>query len=536
VAAVASVAAAPSGDWTGAVFHHFSIRWLLLNNHVESSGDGTLTLASALDCYDGCGDPDPSDPDDFGWGYFLAGHHLALDEQGEWYYDSDAHRLWLVSGAEPSDIEGSVVPDGVAHPEDPTNDEGFGGLVNLGANRGDAIHHVVVENLRLENSWRDGIGTPINPNGVLADVTVRCNTVRNPDSKGLHLGIWPLDVGEWRGGERIHVLSNVFDGPNHNGIRTLANDSVFQDNLIANVGLLENLGPSGLGCGFGSGNCTSNGDGIILERYDAEAPLSDNVTIRRNRIQRIGHCGIDMLGSNFLIEENVVDEACSTKGDCGAISCLDVPGITIRRNIVRDVLSPLEGFSSTYHERFGFGLYIDSCSANSTGNTVVNTQGYGILYQGTATGDVSDNTVYGVEGRVLVFAGFDGTIDHFAGNVMVGTYPIRLMFTEADGRILASDENYFIQPYTDGYISMQSADWNLMNLAAWQDFSGQDTNSVAAWFTSAEGSDPSTRLFVNDTAHEQTVSLDRAYVDLDQKPVADTLTLAPFSSRVLVVE
>jgi hypothetical protein len=526
----------PSGDWTGAVFHHFSIRWLLLNTYVDSSSSGTLTLADNLDCYDGCGDPDLNNPDDFGWGYFLADHPLTLDEQGEWYYDREAHLLYIVSGAEPADIEGSQVQEGVANPDDPTNDEGFRGLVNLGENLDAPIHHVVVENLRLENGWRDGIGTPINPQNVLSDITIRCNTVRNPDGKGLHLGIWPLEVGEWRGGERIFVLNNVFDGANHNGIRTLANDSVFQDNVISNVGLLENFGSSGLGCAFGSSNCTSNGDGIILERYDATVPLSDNVSVRRNRFSKIGHCGVDILGSNVLVEQNVIDETCSTKGDCGAIASLESSGLAIRSNIVRDVFSPIDGFSSTYSEAFGFGLYIDSCTAECTDNTVKGTEGYGILYQGTAEGDVIGNTVYGNKGRVHVFSGFGGTINDLTSNIMVGTLPIRLMFTEADGRILASDDNYFIQPYTDEYISMQSAEWSMMNLKEWQDFSGQDLNSKSAWFTVAEGEVSVTELFINDTAEDKTFTLDQAYVDLDQQPVTGSLTLAPFTSRVLVAE
>jgi hypothetical protein len=111
-----------------------------------------------------------------------------------------------------------------------------------------------------------------------------------------------------------------------------------------------------------------------------------------------------------------------------------------------------------------------------------------------------------------------------------------LMFTESDGSVQTSDYNYFIQPYTEKYITMQPADWKPMNLAAWQAFSGQDAHSKAAWFTLAEAATPITELFVNDTDAQKTFSLTRDYVDLDQNPVSGTIELGPYSSRVLVVK
>ena len=524
----------PGGDWTGAVFHHFSIRWLLLNSLVAQSGSGSLTLANSIDCYDGCGDPNPNDAKDFGWGYFLANHRLTLDKEGEWFYDNKTHEIMLVAGAAPTGIEGSVVPAGVVDAKDPSNDEGFHGLVDLGANLGAPIHHVVLENLRLENNWRHGIGTAITlRGGENRDVIIRCNTIRNPDGTGVILASWPIGPNEWQGGDRITVSNNVIDGPNHFGIHSFGRNCHFQGNLITDIGLIDNLGPSGLGCGLGSGNCTTNGDGIAMETfYGGDPPIG--MDLHNNRIKRTGQCGIDAVGVAVTVEENVIEQSCSSKGDCGGICALDASAIAIRRNIVRDPISPPEGFNSSYHERFAFGLYIDNSPGDCQDNTVIHTQGYGIIYQGGTTGDVTGNTVYGVEGRVLVFAGFGGTINNLTGNIMVGAKAIRLMFTEADGRILASDRNYFIQPYTNGYISMQSAEWKLMDLPQWQIFSGQDNNSMSAWFTTAEGAAPTTEIFVNDTAAEKSVALGRAYVDLDRKPVSGSLTLAPYSSRVLV--
>ena len=46
-------------------------------------------------------------------------------------------------------------------------------------------------------------------------------------------------------------------------------------------------------------------DGIILEHYDSSAGLSDNIVLHRNRFDHTGHCGIDILGSNVTVDENV---------------------------------------------------------------------------------------------------------------------------------------------------------------------------------------------------------------------------------------
>lgn len=532
----------PDVDWSGATLRFFSIRWLLLNRRVASSAAGTLTVSSPMSCYSGCGDPDPSDPEAFGWGYHLTNHIATLDEQDEWYFDRATGLVHLVSGAEPSEMEGSAIPAGIAQPEDPSNDDGYHGLIELGRQMGPPIHHVVVENIRVENGWRNGIALPVNQSG--GDdhhVTIRCNTLRNVDSKGVVLATWhlsdPSREDGWGGGDHMVVANNVVDGPNHHGILTLANDVTIEGNLVVNVGLLSSLGQSGLGCGVGNDNCTENGTGITVETFRAEG-TSLNVTVRRNRVERTGYDGIILFGTHVLAEENVVLQACSTKGDCGGITTAFGDDQTLRRNVVRDVISPPDGFNSVYHERFGFGLYVmlGTTDVLSEGNTVSETQGYGIIYQEAGTfGDVVGNTIYGVHGRSLAFSGFDGVVRSFTDNVLVATEPVRLLFAEGGGVVELSNHNYFIQPYLEGYIVFDiGGDWTWRSLPEWQAASGQDLDSVDAWFSLPEGAEPITELFVNDTAEERTVTLTGSYVDLDQAEVSGSFVLAPFASRVLV--
>ena len=284
-----------------------------------------------------------------------------------------------------------MIPAGIAHTEHPGNDDGYHALVELGPNMRAPIHHVVVENLRLENGWRNGISFPINQvGGENSDLTIRCNTVRNHDARGIHFASWvmsdPTQPEGWRGGSNFVVASNVVDGTNHYGVFSLAHDSTFQENLITNIGLAENLGKSGLGCNFDEDNCTENGDAMDFQNFDPNIVASANVTIRRNRIERAGYCGLDTFGKKMLLEENVILQACYTKGDCGAIRVFGAKDTTLRRNIVRNVLAPNDGHNSGYKEKFGFGLYVDSgATVRSEYNTVDTTNCYGILYQAAGT-------------------------------------------------------------------------------------------------------------------------------------------------------
>ena len=93
----------PAEDWSGAVAHIRGMRWYILNRQVTSSSGTSLTLGANTDCWGS---------DCSGWGYFLNNHLKTLDQDGEWYYDAEDHKIYLytVSGSPANDqIEGSVI-------------------------------------------------------------------------------------------------------------------------------------------------------------------------------------------------------------------------------------------------------------------------------------------------------------------------------------------------------------------------------------------------------------------------------------------
>ncbi len=94
----------PALDWSGAIVHIKNIRWSMLSRQVTASSGATLTLNEGLSCLvSGWADCE-------GWGYFINNHRSTLDQDGEWYYDPAARRVYLYSASGlPDGIEGSVV-------------------------------------------------------------------------------------------------------------------------------------------------------------------------------------------------------------------------------------------------------------------------------------------------------------------------------------------------------------------------------------------------------------------------------------------
>jgi hypothetical protein len=537
----------PDADWTGAVIRYQWIRWQLPNRKVTSSGDKRLTLNQSISCWrDGGGCGKSGEAGAYGWGYVVTSHRATLDQEGEWYYDADANKVYLLSAEEPSGVEGSVIDPSVEDLEKYYTRS----VVTLGRNLENPVHHVVIENLRVENGFRHGISTPINLKGDdHANLVIRCNTVRNVDGTGLLLETWVFDAENgrdgWRGGRDVVVANNVVDGANHFGMKSYARSATFQENDIRNIGLAENLNRSGLGCAFDSEECTENGDGMHFPR-GGENPddATHTVLVRRNRLEKTGYCGIDIFGEDFTVEENYIHQPCITKGDCGGIrtfgrnSLEETPlrNVEIRRNVIVDVVGVTYASSSEFSEQFGFGLYLDSHSRDviADGNTIIGATAYSILYQ-NSSGRAVNNVMYGNKTREIFAALSDGgtaDVQEFTGNVMVGTSDQGSTASVSEGALKGADDNYYFNPYrADGFWFGARYD-----LAGFKTASGGDANSKSAWYTQKVGEAPKTEVFYNETASTKTVELKKSYVDLDQKPVTGSLELPPFSSKVLVAQ
>ena len=95
-----------------------------------------------------------------------------------------------------------------------------------------------------------------------------------------------------------------------------------------------------------------------------------------------------------------------------------------------------------------------------------------------------------------------------------------------------ADHNYYFNPYRADNISIG---FNLHTLGEWQTASGLDGNSKSNWFNLNVGDPPLSHIFYNDTQNPLTIDLGNSlYLDLDQHSVLGSITLAPFTSQVLI--
>ncbi len=524
-------AALPSVDWTGAVLRIKTQRWLLVNREVVDDSGDTLTLNEAVDCRGGsCA----------GWGYFLQNHRAALDQDGEWSYDTATNRVYLTSpSGPPSGITGSVVLD-----DDPVHHGGV--MIQADA------EYVVVENLKITQWWANGVGAQGSMrDDVYHHVTVHGSEITDVDAAAVRLSTWVWEAlngrDGLRGGRYMTFESNRIDGANHFGITGYFSDTLIEDNEISGIGLIANLNPSGMGCGTTGASCTENGDGIRIRSYEVEDSGHHN-QVRYNRISRTGYNSVDVFGPYATIESNHIVEPCFSKGDCGGVrvfgdsslATTDVHDITLRSNIIVDSVGNVDGVHIDYRQPFGMGLYIDHYSrdVSSIDNTILNSTFTGLLYQnstGTITGNTLHNNATGIyyTGQINL-AGAPTQISSMTGNVLYGLTDNAWTLVLDDGNLSGSNHNYFFHPYvplhitTDGWAGRKT-------FPEWQVWSGQDANSKDNWFTLTPGDPPLSQVFTNPTAATVEVSLQpRNYLDLDQNPVTGAITLPPFASQVLI--
>jgi hypothetical protein len=528
----------PAGNWAGASAHIRGMRWYILNRDVTSSAGTTLYLNASPGCWGGsCA----------GWGYFLNGHRLTLDQEGEWHYDSSTRRVYLFSAADPNaaTIDGSVIFDY----EDEPDGSPFMGAIILGRHLQEHISYVTIDNLEIRRWFDNGVTTPVNlERDENFNIRLRNLVIRDVDSTGINLATWVWNAQSgysgWRGGRNVEITNTLIERANEYGINTYARQSLISGNTLRDIARIGNVGRAGIGCETddGEGLCTEPGDGIRLKVDSDGAYSSNNVTVELNRLERIGYNGMDVFGYQNTLRRNVISEACITKGDCGAVRLFGgdslalspVHDVTLQDNIMLDVIGNTDGTHADFRSLFGFGLYVDNNSraVTSIGNTVARATAAGILYQ-RSTGAIQGNTLHDnspdIWSRQIVLTD-EGTtaVSSLTGNVMVALTPTAgTLYIRNASQATASDRNGFYHASRPAHIHV-SASGQDRTLAQWQAYSGKDSASRERVNADIERS----RIFVNDQQTTQIISLPGAYTDLDGNPVGSSLELEPFSSRV----
>jgi hypothetical protein len=526
----------PAVDWKDAIVHLKNIRWSMIDRQVTGTSGTSLTLNQGLSClisgWGSCA----------GWGYFLNNHRATLDQDGEWYYDAAARRVYLYSASGvPINIEGSVIQEDAATLR-------HGGLM---LSNGAAIAYVIIDNLEIKNWFNHGIGTPGGMNGdIYHHLTVRNVSIKDVDSAGVNLSSWlerPSNGRKGlRGGDHLTFTNNIIDGANAFGLTGYFAASTFEDNTIKNIALIKNLGKSGMSCGLTSSECTENGDGFRIRLYDVRDSGYGN-TLRYNRFEKIGYNGVDVFGPDTTLEKNFLTQTCYSKADCGAVrvfgdtslAATPVYNIHLLDNIIVDIPGNVDGCEAS-RAAFGMGLYIDNYSRDveTRGNTVISTTISGILYQ-RSTGQIVGNMVFnastGTEYSSHIDLGGSETRVTINNNALYGlNSKAWTLYASGLSNFVSSDYNYVFHPYVTKHIAFGPS-WTRYAFDTWKAFSGLESHSKTNWFTQPAGEASRGKVFYNASLTPVTIDLgNRQYLDLDQNAVVGSLTLSPFTSKILI--
>ncbi len=325
--------------------------------------------------------------------------------------------------------------------------------------------------------------------------------------------------------------------------------SIIQNNLITNTGLNRGMGLSG------------------DQQYFAMLYVGSKSIVRNNVIRRTGYIGIHFEGDSTIIRNNLVDSFCMVKGDGGGIYTqgeLKKRGRRITSNIVINGIGDRFGLTTEIRNNpFAgnvHGIYIDNNAqyVEIDSNTVARIEGTALELNGANFITARNNTFYdGTRAQVDYqqlkrgFAGLsikqniffakkaDQLIGLYHGNfnnqvntwgVIDSNYYCRPVL-EPDGVDTSGySRSPFLIDYSDGGI-IEGTNGRFYSLDKWKEISGQDAHTLKT----PPGIDASgTRFEYNPTDQAKTITLTGQYIDVKNQPYQNSVTLAPFSSIILL--
>jgi len=483
-----------SPNWTGAEVVIRKQRFIIDRNPITAQSGGTLTYTSGSP-YVGTAN----------YGFFIQNDARTLDAQNEWYYNPSTKKIRVYSTTTPSNVQ-------VA-----TKDT----LVYMKFR-----NYITFDNLTIQGSNKDAFV-------ILASSYV---TIQNCsiDFSGTD-AIWGNQ--NWGSSSGSFILKNSTIAHTNNNAINLASEftgALISHNTIKNTGMIVGMGGSG--------------DGT----YEAVLAGANNAIIEYNEIDSTGYVGITFDGNNTIVRNNFLNGFCLMKIDGAGIYTWNgagqvaATGQKITNNIVINGIGSNAGTSTTGNP-IAHGIYLDWGTANMevSGNSIANCTHSGLYIHDAFNLNIRNNTSFNNGQFQILFASFDAGVpirtDILKNNVFVSkaaTQVIGSFQTVADDiRSFGTlDSNYWARPVDDNmainYSIKNYASSANVTLAQWQTYSGQDPHSKKSPKTTTNIND--LRFEYNPTSANKTVTLDGNYVDVKNVSYNGTITLAPYTSAVLI--
>jgi parallel beta-helix repeat protein len=269
-----------------------------------------------------------------------------------------------------------------------------------------------------------------------------------------------------------------------------------------------------------------------------------------NFVDSSGYTAVTFTGNNTRINNNHIQHCQMQLMDGGSIYTWTGPakpttGSKIYNNIVHDGIGDDRGTPSL-GVKLVHGIYLDDNTANTEvyGNTCFNFSHSGIYIHNTHESNIHDNTAFNNGTEQFLFAYKDYPIRNniFKNNIAVSKSSNQLVVsfsspvTDITSFFTMADSNYYARPIDDNItvdVSMNNyTTFGHYNLAQWSSFSGYDIHSKKSPKTVTSIND--LRLEFNPTSSSKTIILDGNYIDVKNVSYNGSITLAPYTSAVLI--
>jgi len=478
--------------WTGAEAVIRKNDWEISRNAVTSHTAQTLTFTGSSVALAN------------GWGYYIQNSVSTLDQFGEWYYNPTSSTLYMYFGA---------VDPATKTVQIPTIDK----LVTFTS----GISYITFNNISFKGSNKSAIYAGNN-----TYVTVKNCNIDFSGNIGLRFSYC----------NNTTLENNTINHSNDQGIATwsTSNNATITGNTVKNTELIPAHGVSDY----------MSGVGIF-------AFQGDNILVKYNSIDSSSYCGIIMGGNNQIVRKNFITNSMLNKQDGAGIYYglqAAYSNMTIDSNIVLSSYGGYEGKPVGSTVSAANGIYIDYGTTGGVAikdNTTANCNGHGIFDHAsrnlTITGNTSYNNIYQLTLQETPSLGVSITGLTIKNNKFIAKESAQLVFWgrlnagSVWAEIGALDNNYYARPISDAAsIKAMVNVWEItaQSLATFKGLTGQDLNSLASPVAITNTAD--LRFEYNATNASKSIVLPSTYIDVKGTTFANSITLSPYTSAVLI--
>ena len=484
-------------NWTGAEVVVRTNSWTYDKQTIRSQSGSTLNYVG-----ESAGISDD-------WGFFIQNDLKTLDVQNEWYYNPSTKKISIYSAGMPTSVQVSSIET----------------LFYLYSNT-PSFNSTNVDNINF-------IGANTNALWISGNLTF---SVTNCDVS--HSGFEGMLL--YGGGiQNGTINNNTFSNCGSSGIFAggTVNSLTIKSNKIVGSGIISAYKPND----YTNGGITSTAPGSLIQY---------------NTVDSSAYCGIEFKGENVQVRNNFVNHSNMVRDDGGGIytGYKNEGGKIIDGNIILNAVGNTNGGPSD-KQSAAYGIFIDDFGNNIsiTNNTIANCTMAGINLHGTKNVTVTNNTAYnnGVpgwgNGNLFVQADAGPFTSYVRDNSVTNNIFFAKSQNQSSIKYYADpngdnnvtsfgtiDYNYYAKPInaSTAVTSQQGIGKGDMSLSQWQSLSGKDANSKESPKAITDVND--LRFEYNATNQSKTIALDANYIDVKGNNYNGSITLAPYSSAVLI--